>query len=84
MNQKQMTALTKFIANDVIRNDEYIFAAVKCEKIYELFDIIASLHNLLCEATTGNRYNYMEHWSNKEGYYVLDDIFDDLLAENKE
>lgn len=84
MNNKQLTAITKYIANEVIRNDEYVMDAVKNENIFLLLDIIASLHNLLCEEVTGNRYNYMEHWSNKEGYLVDDAVFDDILKGSEE
>ncbi|MBR6502621.1 MAG: hypothetical protein IKT42_04190 [Clostridia bacterium] len=42
----------------------------------DLIDIIASLHNLLYEAVTGERYDYMFHWCNKIGCDCLDDIFD--------
>lgn len=47
-------------------------------KVPDLIDTIASLHNLLYEEVTGQRYDYMFHWSNKAGYYgVLDNIFDE-------
>ena len=42
----------------------------------DLVDIIASLHNLLYEAVTGERYDYMFHWANKCGSDCNDDIFD--------
>ena len=49
-----------------------------------LADIIASLHNLLYEAVTGERYDYMFHWANKVGGDCIDNIFDDdLEGENK-
>lgn len=44
---------------------------------------IASLHNLLYEAVTGERYDYMFHWANKVGGDCLDNIFDDDTEENK-
>ena len=45
----------------------------------DLIDIIASLHNLLYEAVTGNRYDYAFHWCNKIGADCLDNIFDYVL-----
>ncbi len=89
MTQKQLTALTKWLAENVFTNEEIMYSPyvdeVSCSTVkddgneYDLIDIIASLHNLLCEALTGNRYNYMRHWSNKIGSDCLDDIFDDML-----
>lgn len=83
MDQKQLRKITEFIANNVVRNDDVVFLKFENETVSDLIDIIVSLHNLLCEAVTGNRYNYMFHWSNKEGYCVIDDLFDDILKEAK-
>lgn len=77
-NQK-LTQITQFLANNIFRNGDIMLPedlpSVKLEKSFidedgdevsevDLVDIIASLHNLLCEAVTGNRYNYMFHWAN--------------------
>lgn len=43
---------------------------------YDLVDIIASLHNMLCEAITGEPYDYMWHWANKIGSWTEDNAFD--------
>ena len=81
IDQKKLTAITQFLAENVFRNADIMFEDLPgvtidgCE--VDLTDIIASLHNLLCEAVTGNRYNYMFHWANKIGSWTLDNIFDD-------
>ena len=49
----------------------------------DLIDIIASLHNLLYEAVTGERYDYMFHWCNKIGADCIDNIFDYLEDDKK-
>lgn len=89
MTQQQLTQLTKWLANNVFRNEDIMYSPyvddVCCttvkigENEYELTDIIASLHNLLCEAVAGKRYNYMFHWANKIGSWCEDDIFDEIL-----
>lgn len=43
--------------------------------ILHLLDVIASLHNELYKAVTGNYYDYMFHWTNKVGYNGIEDDF---------
>lgn len=91
IDNKKLSKITYFLANNVFRNNDIMLSwdipPVQLEKIYidkdgdevsevDLVDIIASLHNLLCEAVTGNRYNYMDHWANKCGGCCNDEIFD--------
>ncbi len=51
-----------------------------CEERFDLIDIIATLHNLLYESVTGDRYDYMFHWCNKIGSDCKDNIFDALIS----
>lgn len=41
----------------------------------DLIEVIASLHNMLYKAVTGQYYDYMFHWANKVGSWVYDDMF---------
>lgn len=81
IDQKKLKDITEFLANNVFRDIDIMHGDLPgvsidgCE--VDLVDIIASLHNLLCEAVTGNRYNYMFHWANKVGAWTFDNIFDD-------
>lgn len=94
MNQKQLSALTIWLKNNVFRNPDAMYPRYnesEDESIIEIdgenilmTDIIASLHNLLYEAITGERYNYMFHWANKIGAWCEDDIFDELIKEGEE
>lgn len=81
IDQKKLKEITEFLANNVFRDIEIMHEDLPGVKIdgceVDLVDIIASLHNLLCEAVTGNRYNYMFHWANKAGAWTFDNIFDD-------
>ena len=55
-----------------------------CEKkgtVYELLDVIASLHNELYKEVKGKYYNYMFHWANL-GYGGDPD--DSLWKENED
>lgn len=56
-------------------NDEYL-VFINIEYV-DLIDIIASLHNLLYEAVTGSKYDYMWHWANKAGSWCNDNIFEE-------
>ena len=88
MTQLQLQKLTQLLVEKIFRNDKFMYSAFNDIIITfddgtpaNAADIIASLHNLLCEAVTGNRYNYMFHWVNKCGSWCEDDIFDNLLKE---
>lgn len=88
MTQLQLQKLTQLLVEKIFRNDKFMYSAFNDIIITfddgtpaNAADIIASLHNLLCEAVTGNRYNYMFHWANKCGSWCEDDIFDNLLKE---
>lgn len=96
IDNKKLAQITRFLASNVFRNDDIMLSGdippVELEKSYtdddgdtvseiDLVDIIASLHNLLCEAVTGNRYNYMFHWANKCGSWCKDDVFDKDIFE---
>lgn len=98
IDNKLLTNITYFLAHNVFRNADIMFSwdipPVPLEKPYidedgdevsevDLVDIIASLHNLLCEAVTGNRYDYMFHHANKIGSICSDDIFDRDIWEDK-
>lgn len=99
IDQKKLTNITHFLAEKVFRDMNIMHSwdipPVELEKSFidedgdkvsevDLVDIIASLHNLLCEAVTGNRYNYMFHWANKIGAACLDDIFDQDIWSDEE
>ena len=98
IDQEKLTNITHFLAEKVFRDMNIMLSwdipPVELEKSYidedgdvisevDLVDIIASLHNLLCEAVTGNRYNYMFHWANKCGSWCHDDIFDKDIWEGE-
>ena len=98
IDNKKLAQITKFLAWKIFRNPDIMFAelpGVELDKAFydefdenvsevDLVDIIATLHNLLCEAVTGNRYNYMFHWANKIGSWCLDDVFDHDVFESED
>lgn len=90
MTQLQLQKLTQLLIEKIFRNDSFMYSDLN--EIIITFDngtqanaadIIASLHNLLYEAVTGNRYDYMFHWANKCGSYCEDGVFDALLKEGE-
>lgn len=64
--RQKLNEITSFLI-EFIRNDE-------C-KSADVIDIIASLHNELYKEITGEYYDYMWHWTNKQGYMCDDELF---------
>lgn len=84
ISKEKLDDITNYLIAHVFRNGNIML----CEDNFAddddetpLADIIASLHNLLYEAVTGERYDYMFHWANKVGGDCLDNIFDDDTSE---
>lgn len=92
ISKEKLDDITDFLKWNVFRNSDIMFLDTPGiplkkpltdkfdgEPIEEvdLVDVIASLHNLLYEAVTGERYDYMFHWANKVGSDCVDNIFDD-------
>lgn len=86
ISKEQLDKITDFLKWSIFRNDKIMFEDLPGIVInpgeenqieVDLTDIIATLHNLLCEAVTGERYDYMWHWANKIGSWCSDDVFDD-------
>lgn len=76
MNKEKLDEITCNIRDNVMRNGDIVYSLDENSLI--LLDYIASLHNLLYEEVTGDRYDYMFHWGNKIGYNGIEDnIFDD-------
>lgn len=92
MDNQQLTKITQWLVYHFFRNSDIIYPlsedemmiAIDDKHYVSVIDIVASLHNLLCEQVTGNRYDYMFHWLNKIGYDCEDDIFDDILKGSEE
>lgn len=82
MTKDELNAITSWLINNVFRNSHIMFSDDEImigDEVIGLPDIIATLHNLLYEQITGERYDYMFHWANKVGSWCEDDIFDDML-----
>lgn len=83
ITKEQLNEITDWLKWHIFRNRDVMFAedceTEKGDQYYDLIDIIASLHNLLCEAIEGERYDYMFHWANKIGSDCSDDFFDDIM-----
>lgn len=81
MNKDKLDKITEYLIDNVWRNGDVMFdkECIKEGDVSNLVDIISSLHNLLHEEVTGERYNYAFHHANKVGSDVDDDIFDKLM-----
>ena len=82
MTKDELNKITSLLIDNVFRNSHIMFSEDEImigDEVVGLPDIIASLHNLLYEQITGERYDYMFHWANKVGSDCIDDIFDDFL-----
>lgn len=97
INKEELDNITSYLKHYVFKNpfvmhaaDHVIYADATIEEeeradlYYDLIDMIASLHNLLCEAVEGSRYNYMDHWAREIGSACNDEFFDDIMKENQE
>lgn len=96
MTIQQLDNITSWLKWKIFRDMDQMYAdlpGIPLDKPYEekyigtieeidLIDVIASLHNLLYEEVTGERYNYMFHWANKIGASCLEDIFDHIEGED--
>lgn len=63
---KNLKDITSHII-EFIRNDD--------NKSADAIDIITSLHNELYKEITGEYYDYMWHWTNKQGYMCNDELY---------
>lgn len=82
MTKDELNTITSLLIDNVFRNSHIMFSEDEImigDEVVGLPDIIASLHNLLYEQITGERYDYMFHWANKVGSDCIDDIFDEFL-----
>lgn len=86
MTTEKLNKITEYLKENVWRNENVMFDKEFIEEhdVENLVDIISSLHNLLYEEVTGERYNYAFHWANKVGSGVDDNIFDNLPSEEEE
>jgi len=75
ITEKQLDQITEYLKINVWRNDSLEWYN---DDIGSLIDVISSLHNLLYECVTGQRYDYAFHWCNKIGNDTLDNLFDDI------
>ena len=78
MNKQKLDEITTYLKENVFKNTDIMYT--DDDMILDLLEMIASLHNLLYEAVTGERYDYMFHWANKIGSWVYDDFFDDKIG----
>lgn len=82
LDKDKLYKITECLKTKVWRNTNVIFGDLNLIEegdIDMLTNIISSLHNLLYEQVTGERYNYAFHWCNKVGSDTEDDYFDDLI-----
>lgn len=92
ISKEKLDEITYFLKWNIFRNSNIMFLETPGIPLHksltdkydgepikevDLVDVIASLHNLLYEAVTGERYDYMFHWANKVGSDCVDNIFDD-------
>ena len=65
MTEKELENITDWLKWHIFRNSDVMFAedpeTEQGDRYYDLIDMIASLHNLLYEAITGNKYDYWFH-----------------------
>ena len=82
LKRSDLNHITETLIEQVFRNENIMFNCRNDEYMVfidgeyaDLIDVIASLHNLLYEAVTGEKYDYMWHWANKVGAWCNDNLF---------
>ena len=78
--------ITEWLIDNVFRNDKIMFDSIRDDSniLWDLLEIIASLHNEYYKLATGQYYDYMFHWVNKTtGGSIVDDIFKEFEYESK-
>ena len=86
MKKEQLDDITEYLIYNVWRNSNVMFdnSCIEEGDVSNLVDIISTLHNLLSEEVTGQRYDYAFHWANKVGSGVVDNIFDKNKSDAEE
>lgn len=77
ITEEKLNEITNYIILEIMRNPDIMYDEFIDESDVDIIGVIASLHNLLYEAVTGKRYDYMFHWANKLGGSCNDDLFDE-------
>jgi hypothetical protein len=77
ITEEKLNKITNYIICEIMRNPHIMYNEFIQESDIDIIGVIASLHNLLYEAVTGERYDYMFHWANKLGGWCYDDLFDE-------
>lgn len=78
ITEEQLHEITARIKEKVWRNPLVMYN-MDTDDVGYAIDVLSSLHNLLYECVTGERYNYAFHWCNKIGMDTEDDVFDDII-----
>lgn len=96
MTEKKLTEITTRVT-DIFRHTEF-YDCMFCDKgmgadcfeceeehtVYDLLDVIASLHNELYKQVKGEYYDYMYHWANLGyGGSPNDSLFKEKEGETK-
>lgn len=86
MDKDKLNKVTEYLKDHVWRNSNVMFDKELIEEgdVEQLVDIISSLHNLLYEEVTGERYNYAFHWANKVGSDTEDNVFDAIMKYDRD
>lgn len=86
MNEKQLDVLTAWLKEHIFTNTEIMFNDTLWDESIDfdnvdasVIDIIATLHNIIYQLVTGEKYDYMWHWCNKIGSDCNDHALDKLL-----
>ena len=78
-NEDKEKLITKWLLDNVFENEKYYELHDEDtlnDMIWDLMEIIASLHNEYYKAIRGQYYDYMFHWVNKmNAGSIIDDIF---------
>jgi hypothetical protein len=78
MSREHLKNIREYLINNIISNPDYLFSDEvrgETDEDADLLEIIASLYEVLHREVTGEPYDYMFHWANKEMGWVESDLF---------
>lgn len=84
MNEKDLDIIRDWLIDNIFRNESIMFDDNIRTDDLDLIEVIASLYEMLHREVTGKSYEYMFHWANKVGSWCEDQLFINMLKEEKD
>lgn len=81
ITENDLKIIRDYLIDKVFRNEQVMFSNDR--NCIDFPEIIASLYEMLHFEVTGETYNYMYHWANKVGSWVEDQLFVEMIHQER-